>query len=162
MMTPELPLAVLASAGCTHMLCTDARSFEINPYAAFVTAAAGIYLGALHGTSALASSLLGVIALAAIVAAIRWISPRSIGLGDYSLLAACGALTGLDTLIHFLLMTSAFGVVSSVIAGRLRPRKRLFSVYPLATAAIPAVLVATILRYHYGVTFLEPFPWFLP
>lgn len=159
MIGPDHALVLIAAGGCVHMFGTDARDFEIHPYAALLTGAAAILLAGLTGPLAVASSLVGIALLSGMVAAIRAFSAKSLGLGDYSLFATCGALVGIDTLLPFLIMTSLFGMVASVVTGQLRGRKRLWSSYPMATAAIPAAMIATIARYHFGATFSKPFSW---
>ena len=161
MISPELPLAAVVVTGCAHMLYTDARSFEINPWTAFTTGAAAIYYGASFGPEALISSLGGAAALTVSVATIRHVRSAALGLGDYALLATCGTMVGIDALLPFLIIFGAFGIAASVIMGRLRPRKRRWSAYPLATAAIPAAMIATVARYQYGATFSKPFSWVL-
>lgn len=162
MIAPDLPLIALASAGGAHMFYTDARTFEINPWAAGITGSAAIIYAATLGPSALASTILGSGVLALFVAISRWIKPRSFGYGDYSLLTACGAITGIDTIVTFFTLSGLFGQFSAMIFRRLRKRKRWISAYPQATAAIPAVVIAGIARFYFEASWMEPFSWVMP
>lgn len=159
MIGPDIPLAIIAGAGCAHMFYTDLRWFEINPYIAGATGAAAVYFSAILGPGALLSSLGGVIIMTIIALVIRHIRSSALGIGDYSLFAVCGAFVGVDALLPFLMISGVLGAVSSIISGQVRARKRLFSVYPMATAMVPAALIGALARYQYGATFGKPLSW---
>lgn len=159
MIAPDIPLAIIAGVGCAHMFYTDARWHEINPYVAGATGAAALYYSAGDGPGALLSSLGGIVIMTIIVVIIRRIRSNALGIGDFSLFAVVGAIVGIDAILPFFMISGVFGLISSLIAGQMRARKRLWSSSPMATAMIPAAFIGAIARYQYGASFGKPLSW---